>query len=193
VIRAGRTAVDTAGLAALHGLTPRQARDVQPWNAEGHPPRVTTGTRSKGQPDLWDTEQAAAFAQGKPVPDLPTVDDPDDLLDRNECAALIEVTAKTWTDYQSQGKVPKPDRVVCGREHWYRRTVETVRDKREQQAGTPHGGRPPGSTESMSRAEVAQRIGELVGSGVTNVAEIQRRVGCAYSTALRHVRRLRPQ
>jgi phage terminase Nu1 subunit (DNA packaging protein) len=191
VIRAGRTAVDTAGLAALHGLTPRQARDAQPWNTEGHPARVTTGTRSRDQPDLWDAEQAAAFAQRKPIPPLPTADHEDDLLDRNECAELVDVTPKTWTDYQSQGKVPEPDRDVCGREHWYRRTVEKWRDDRARRTGTPPGGRPPGSTEQRPRAELAQHIRELVAAGETNVAAIAREAGCAYSTARRHVEDLR--
>ncbi|KJK46353.1 hypothetical protein UK23_23855 [Lentzea aerocolonigenes] len=190
MIHAGREAVDTAGIARLHGLSTDQARRVRPWAQPGHPDKITSGGRGKGQPDLWDLAQARAYATGQPVPDLPagaalgSPGDPDDLFDRNECAAFAEIETKTWTDYKVPGSVD-----ICGRLHWSRRVVESFKAEREERAQTHRpGGRPPGRTESKPRAEIAREIRELVASGETNVAEIARRVGVAYSTAMSHVK-----
>lgn len=191
MIHAGREAVDTAAIAELHGLPPSKARRVRPWAEHDHPARITTGTPGRGQPDLWDREQAEAYARGVRGDDLPTLPEapgpsnpgnPDDLLDRNECAALLDVEPKTWTDYKVPGGVS-----VCGREHWKRRTVEAFKRERDERAEQPRGGRPRGSTEAKPRADVAREIRELVESGETNVAKISRRVGVAYSTAHQHV------
>ncbi|MEU7525475.1 hypothetical protein AB0A74_07065 [Saccharothrix sp. NPDC042600] len=191
MIRAGREAVDTTGIARLHGLTPSQARRARPWADPTHPPRITTGTPATGQPDLWDEAQARAYARGEPIPPLPTDDAPEDLLDRAECAAELDVKPQTWTDYRSQGKIGQPDRVVCGREHWFRRTVEQLKARRDAARENPTGGRPRGSGETMPRAEVARRVREMFEGGETNAAEIARQVGCSYSAARTHVARLK--
>ncbi|MEO6081577.1 MAG: hypothetical protein ABIQ18_00525 [Umezawaea sp.] len=191
MIPAGRTAVDTAGIAALHGLSIHQARRRQPppWAEPDHPTPLTIGKPAPGRPQLWDREQSAAYARGEPIPPLPEPGDPDDLLDGDESAALAGLTPETWARYRRAERVPATDAEVCGSERWYRRTIEQYSAEREHRADEPRGGRPRGSTENMPRAEVERRIRELVDSGETNIAEIARRVGVAYSTALRHVHR----
>ena len=193
MIHAGRDAVDTAAIAKLHGLSPDQARRVRPWAQLDHPDKITSGGRGKGQPDLWDLAQAKAYALGNRDEDIPTLPGPDapphpdDLLDRNECAALVHVDPKTWTDYKVGNSVD-----VCGRAHWHRRTVEAFKRKRDERAEGPRGGgRPPGQTEKKPRAQVAEEIRALVEGGETNAAEIARRVGVSHSAALTHVKRIK--
>lgn len=193
MIHVGRNAVDTAGIAKLHGFSPDKARRVRPWAQTGHPDKITSGGRGKGQPDLWDFAQAQAYVDRRPIPDLPPAaplgspGDPGDLFDRNECAAFAEIETKTWTDYKVPGSVD-----VCGRLYWPRRAVESFKAEREERAQAQRpGGRPPGRTESKPRAEVAREIRELVEGGEKNVSMIAERVGVAYSTATRHVKAIR--
>lgn len=192
MIPVGRTAVDVAGIAALRGLSIHQARRCQPppWAEPEHPAPLTTGKPAPGRPQLWDRDQAAAYARGEPIPPLPEPGHPEDLLDDAEAAALVGLAGETWARYRRAGRLPAVDVEVCGAEHWYRRTAEQYKAEREQRADAPRGGRPPGSTETLPRAEIEQRVRELLDGGETNVAEIARRVGVHYTTALGHVTRL---
>jgi hypothetical protein len=187
--------VDVTGIARLHGVSIHTAsrRKPPPWAEPEHPATLTGGPPAPGRPQLWDKEQADAYANGEPVPPLPQGEHPDDLLNDDEAAALAGLTPATWARYRRAGRVPKVDKVVCGADHWRRRTIEKYRDDRAQRANAPRGGRPQGSSEKLSRAELARRIRELIESGETNVAAIARQTGCAYTTALRHVRNLSPQ
>jgi DNA-binding transcriptional ArsR family regulator len=184
--------VDVVGIAALRGLSIHQARRRKPppWAEPGHPAPLTTGKPAPGRPQLWDRDQAAAYARGKPIPALPEPGHPDDLLDDAEAAKLAGLTPQTWARYRRAGRLPAINAEVCGAEHWTRRTVEQYKTDREQRAEAPRGGRPPGSTETLPRAEIEPRVQELLDSGETNVAEIARQLGVHYSTALGHVTRL---
>lgn len=192
MIPAGRDVVDVAGIAKLHGLSLRTARkrNPLPWKEEGHPEPLMAGKTAPGRPLLWDRAQAAAFARGEPVPDLPAhVEHDEDLFDDAEAAELVGLPLDTWSRYRRDGKVPPADVTLHGADFRYRRTIERFRQERAERADTPHGGgRPPGRTESKPRAEVAREIRELVESGETNTAEIARRVGVAYTTAANHVK-----
>lgn len=208
MIPAGRTAVDLAGIAELHGLSLPTARKERPWNKEGHPAPIapSSGRPRRGHPRLWDREQAAAFAQGRPIPALPEPGDPLDLLDLVEAAELAGMKPATWDRYDNREQtltrpegepplVPPPDETVCDVAHWYRRTVEHYRADREARARAPRGGRPRGSPDRMSRSKIAGRVAELVDQArqrgeTPNVAAIARDLGIAYTTAHTHVRRL---
>lgn len=185
MIASGRGVVDRAGVAALHGMTWRQAQRRRPWAEPGHPAPIT-----RGKPALWDYEQVATFSKGEQVPVLPESADPDDLLDRWEAAERAGVDPVAWERDHYRGRIPAPDAEALGVPYWYRRTVDSYRDSR----GTPRsgGGRPPGRSEALPRAEVAERVRELLGEAersgeVISVAEIARRVGVHYTTAHRHV------
>lgn len=222
MIPAGRHAVDQRGIAALHGLSVHQARRSRPWAAHGHPAPLTRGRPRRGHPQLWDYEQAAAYAADPeaPVPVLPEPGHPDDLLDKEEAAELAGIEPAAWYFYgwldrsrsedrdpqrrqltepgvgQPSELVPAPDEEVCGTPHWYRRTVDAYSAERERRAGAPRGGRPAGSTDGVARGEITTRVAELLAHAdqtgeAVSVAEVARRLGVNYSTAHKHVRRLR--
>lgn len=205
MIPAGHAAVDIAGIAELHGLTLRQARTRRPWSQPGHPSPLTRGRPARGRPQLWDRDQAAAYARGEPIPPLPSPGDPLDLLDVTEAAELVGLTVATWTRYETyerartrppdeQPIVPPPDTTVCDVAHWHRRTVESYRDDRAARAGTSRGGRPAGTTEHIPRAELGPRVAELLDQArrdgeTLTTAEIARQLGVSYRAALTHVHR----
>ncbi|PPK63506.1 hypothetical protein V5P93_000440 [Actinokineospora auranticolor] len=204
MIHAGRTAVDSDAIAAMHGLSPAAAHKRRPWNDPDHPRPITRGRPVSGRPRLWDEAQARAYANGEPIPALPTRRDDRDLLDRGEAAELAGVTPDTWSKYQRTARtqaredtplVPPADEIVCGAEHWYRATVKQCKRERAARAKAARGGRPPGSGDRVPRTEIGPAIAELVHAAQANgervnVAEIARTLGIAYSTAHIHVTRL---
>lgn len=185
MIPAGRTVTDRSGIAALHGMTWRQAVSRRPWSAPGHPEPIT-----RGRPALWDAEQAAAFARGEAIPPLPATPNPRDLLDRWEAAEYVGVKPTAWEREFYRGRVPKPDAEVHGVPHWYRSTVEAHR--REREVPKRGSGRPAGRVEAVPRAELGKRVRDLLreaderGERIS-VAEVARRIGIHYTTAHRHV------
>lgn len=127
VIRQGRDVVDRAGIAALHQYSFSSARDLAIWNWPGHPTPVTGGTRLHGgraRRRLWDREQAAAFAEDRPVPRLPTDDQPGDLLDTDEVTASRGLAPRTVAQQTAAGYFPPPDATPYGVAHWRRDTLE---------------------------------------------------------------------
>lgn len=185
MIAAGHNAVDRAGIAELHGMTWQQARRHQPWAQPGHPAPIT-----QGRPALWDYDQAAAFANGDPVPELPVVVHKLDLLDRWEAAKEAGADPVAWERDIYRDRVPKPDEDVLGVPFWYRDTVWS--HKKGRAAPEHRGGRPAGHVDTVPRGEVRGRVAELLDAAIAagepiTTAEIARRVGVHYSTALRHV------
>lgn len=158
MIRHGREVVDQRGVAALHGLPMHTARRQQPWAHPEHPRPVNLapGERPRrGRPTLWDREQARAFADGEPVPPIPDGEDPDDLLDAVEVAALHDMSLRQFNDARLDNRVdldiPPPDARPCGVEHWRRATAETMRVRVDK----PNRHRP-------TRAESAERRRRLI-------------------------------
>lgn len=185
-IHVGRHAVDREGIAELHGLTWHQAHRRRPWAQPGHPAPIT-----RGRPALWDYEQARAYARGEAVPHLPTdVVHARDLLDRWEAAAEAGVDPVAWERDMYRDRVPPADEEIYGVPYWYRGTVWAHRDNRS----TPKrgGGRPAGSTDTIPRAELRQRVAALLDHAIQDgepisTAEIARRLGIHYTTARNHV------
>ncbi|WP_018686513.1 winged helix-turn-helix domain-containing protein [Actinokineospora enzanensis] len=204
MIHAGRTAVDSEAIAVMHGLSPATAHKRRPWTDPGHPKPITQGRPVPGRPRLWDEQQARAYANGEPIPALPTRPNERDLLDRGEAAALAGLTPDTWSKYQRTARaqvregaplVPPADEVVCGVDHWYRATVKRCKRERAARATAARGGRPPGSGDRLAREKIGPAVAELVHAARANdervnVAEIARTLGIAYSTAHAHVKRL---
>lgn len=208
MIPAGRTAIDQSGIAELHGLSIHQARRARPWAAPGHPAPLTRGKPRRGHPQLWDRDQAAAYAADPhgPIPDLPGTPHPDDLLDAAEAAELLGIATSTWTYYglreQQRGQsgaavlAPEPDAEVSGTPHWLRRTIEKHQRDRAHRANAPRGGRPAGARSGAPSGEIAARVAELLQQAAhdgetPSVAEVARRLGVHYTTALKHVQALR--
>lgn len=211
MIPAGSKLVTQQDIAELHGLSIHQARRAAPppWAQSKHPKPLTTGKPTRARPMLWDAEQAAAYALGKPVPALPELGHPKDLLDRDEAASLAGLTSATWLRYENaeQGRtrepddsplVPPADETHAGMPFWYRRTVETYRDERAQAGRKRGGGRPAGTSETTPRAELAARVAELAAErddngNLLSIADIARRLGVHYTTAHKHVTAAREQ
>ncbi|WP_410648176.1 hypothetical protein [Amycolatopsis sp. cmx-4-54] len=211
MIPAGRTLITQEDVAALYGMSLRTAQraDPPPWERPEHPRQVNPVRGQRGHRRLWDAEQATAYAHGKPVPELPPLGSPEDLLDRAEAAEEAEMSTATWLRYESAERkrdrepgerplVPPPDQVFGGEPFWYRRTVEAYRADRADPDRPRGGGRPQGTPEKVPRAELATRTAELLlerdeDGQPLSTSEIARRLGVHYRTALRHVTAAREQ
>ncbi|WP_394614513.1 hypothetical protein JNUCC0626_32160 [Lentzea sp. JNUCC 0626] len=188
MIRAGRDVIDRAGIAALVGMSSSVAAKRKPWAVPGHPEPVTAYRPANGRPAMWDKLQATKFAEGKRVPDLPTHDSPSDLLDRFEAAELAGMTNGAWESAYQHGRIAS-DFEFFGVPHWYRRTVEAIRDN------PPTRGRPRGTTggRHQDSIELEQRIRNYVGEvgrPMTN-ADIAQRMGLHLNTVAIHMARIR--
>ncbi|CAM3410681.1 hypothetical protein KIPE111705_07085 [Kibdelosporangium persicum] len=191
----GRTTVDRAGIAKLHNMSWRKAERAKPWTLPAHPkPLTPPNTR----PVLWDMAQAEAFARGAAVPALPTVSHPQDALHFTEAADIAKMNHDYWEQEVHRGRLPKPNIEVHEGVFFYSREVaEQVTAQR--QVRRTGGGRPPGATEKIKRADIPRRVAELFdlaadkGDPEPSIAEVQRTLGIAYSTAHKHVHLIKAQ
>lgn len=91
---------------------------------------------------IYDLEQARAYLAGSPIPALPAGEHPDDLLNDEETAAVLGVTASTVRAYATQGYLPAGKTLYSVRV-WPRRDIE---ERRKNPPGQGKGGgRPPGT------------------------------------------------
>ncbi|MCK2237720.1 MULTISPECIES: hypothetical protein [unclassified Crossiella] len=201
MIPAGHHATDWRGIAVLWGLSESQARRRKPWADPAHPPALT-GDRPTGpkRPRLWDHDQAAAYASGTQIPELPDVKHPRDLLNAEEAAAELNMRTETLTRYRrmetardkESGEVTlvaAHDKEVFGERYWYRSTVERSGSDRAARRGEPHGGRPPGRGRIDVDTGVREYLEEVAAQGKTaDGKELAARLGISHSTALRRIR-----
>ncbi|WP_331727692.1 hypothetical protein [Streptomyces sp. NBC_01176] len=191
MIRAGRRkfAQSSEELAAAMGVTIGTFRNKRPYANEDFPPLISSeGARVK----LWDSEQTAAHLAGRPVPELPQEDDEQDLLDRNEAAAELGVSPKTWDDYKTHPQIAPHLTKVRRVEHCPRGIVQAFRTGKEAGADAGPKGRPKGSGDMVPRDEISARVGELLDEDpAVTLATVQERVGLSYAAAARALPRLR--
>ncbi|MGW4784979.1 DUF6292 family protein [Streptomyces sp. NPDC004230] len=191
MIRAGRQQYvqSSEELAAAMGLKLGSFRNKKPYAAEGFPPVISSsGARVK----LWDSQQTAAYLVGRPVPKLPVEDDDQDLLDRNEAAATLKITAKTWDDYKTHPQIAPHLTHVKGVEYCPRGIVQAFRTAKGPNADSRAKGRPKGSGDIVPRDEIAARVGELLDADpALTLATVQEELGLAYATAARVLPALR--
>lgn len=133
-------------LAQEMGIPMGTFRNKKPYAVEGFPAPVSSdGARVL----LWDGEQTTAYLAGAPVPALPAPDFPGDLLDRQEAAAELGVTPRSWDSYKTDPRIAPHVVQVCGVEHWPRSAVYAFRDSRPgKRAAT---GRPTGTVDAVPR------------------------------------------
>lgn len=92
---------------------------------------------------IYDLAQAQAYLNGRPIPTLPSGEHPDDLLNDEEAAAALNVTASTVRAYATQGYL-SPGTTVYSLRLWPRADIEERR--RNPPGQGKGGGRPPGKT-----------------------------------------------
>ncbi|MGA5208046.1 DUF6292 family protein [Streptomyces variegatus] len=188
MIRAGRRHLvrTLADIAAQQGIAVPTLLSSGRLQAEGFPAPL-----SAGRTRLYDGEQVDAYLAGRPVPALPTVDDDDDLLDRQEAAALSGIPLHAWDRRKKTSAVSEHMVLVGGVEHWPRRVV---RDYTPAPRPRPSGGggRPAGTGDQVPRdvlpARVAQLLDDdpaLTAAGVTEQLGVHRNTAQAALTALR--------
>lgn len=197
MIPEGRTAIDAEEAALLHGMTIETARRRKLFDEPGFPARLTRG-RNK---PLYDRDQVRAHALGEPIPVLPKGERPGDLLDREEAAEVWGVTLLTWNKYMSDERTPLVDKVIGGRDLWFRRTLQEFK-RPGRGAGA---GRPVGAKDTTSRgpyrskserlevvAEVTKELGPDADSAeiVTRIVE---RAGVSRPSAARMLREAREE
>ncbi|OKJ48144.1 hypothetical protein AMK27_38805 [Streptomyces sp. CB02009] len=163
MIRAGRLPyVQTmSDLADALGKKLTTLRNQKPYAAEGHPAPISS---PDARNQLWDAEQTKAFYAGEPIPELPQVDDDEDLLDRHEAAQALGIEPVTWNTYKKDpalvaGMVLVPAGPK-GTEHWPRRLVTAYKDSRPGRGAG--GGRREGSGDMIPRDQILPRIAELL-------------------------------
>ncbi|MFE6714012.1 hypothetical protein [Streptomyces sp. NPDC057695] len=163
MIRAGRLQyVQTmADLAAALGKALVTVRNQKPYAAEGHPAPISS---PKARNQLWDSQQTKAYYAGQPVPELPQVDDDEDLLDRHEAAELLDIAPVTWNGYKKDPDLAAAVVLVPagpkGTEHWPRRVIKAYKNSRPGRGAG--GGRREGSGDMIPRDEILPRIAELL-------------------------------
>ncbi|MGW5818074.1 hypothetical protein [Streptomyces noursei] len=162
-------------------------RSKKPYTAKAFPAPISSdGARVL----LWDGEQTDAYLAGEPVPALPPTDDIDVLLDRQEAAATLKVTPRTWDGYKTAPQLTQQRVDVCGVEHWPRSTVLAFRDARPGKAGAT--GRPKGRTNAVPHNELHPMVAALLdASPAITIAEVRSTLRVAPATAQRALAQIR--
>ncbi|MFE5759480.1 hypothetical protein ACFQ7M_19785 [Streptomyces massasporeus] len=188
MIRAGRRHLvrTLADIAAQQGIAVPTLLSSGRLQAEGFPAPL-----SAGRTRLYDGEQVDAYLAGHPVLALPAADDDEDLLDRQEAAALSGISLHAWDRRKKIPSVSEHMVFVGGVEHWPRRIVRDYTPAPRPQTGGG-GGRPAGAGDQVPRdllpARVAQLLDDdpaLTAAGVTEQLGVHRNTAQAALTALR--------
>ncbi|MGW2748067.1 hypothetical protein [Streptomyces sp. NPDC001450] len=174
-------------LARDMGMSMGTFRNKRPYTAPGFPAPVSSaGARVL----LWDGEQTAAFLAGEQVPALPAAGGAGDLLDRQEAAAELQVTPRTWDGYKTDPRIAPHVVEVCGVEHWPRGVIDAFRDTRPGKEGA--AGRPKGSVNAVPSGELRGRVAALLDTlPAVTIAEVCDALGVAPATAQRVLAQLR--
>ncbi|MCX4417794.1 DUF6292 family protein [[Kitasatospora] papulosa] len=191
MIRAGRRHLvrTLADLAAQQGVSPQRYAKLKPYVAPGFPPPVSAaGARTR----LYDAEQVDAHLLGEPVPELPDQDEDADLLDRQECAAVLGVSPRTWDGYKSAPLLVEHVTEVGGVEHWPRGAVRQYRASRPGKAAVT--GRPKNTGDQVPRDQLPGLTAELLDADpAITAARVTEELGVHRDTAQDALLRLRAE
>ncbi|WP_329345246.1 DUF6292 family protein [Streptomyces microflavus] len=189
MIRAGRRNLvrTLADLAAQQGLSPQRYRKLKPYEAAGFPPRISS---ANARTRLYDADQVDAYLLGKPVPALPDHDDDNDLLDRQEAAAELGVSPRSWDVYKSAPLLTEHMTEVGGVEHWPRGIVHRFQNSRPGKATVT--GRPEGAGDQIPRDQLPALTAPLLDADPTiTAAAVTEELGVHRDTAQDVLLRLR--
>ncbi|MEU6460294.1 hypothetical protein ABZ849_38520, partial [Streptomyces sp. NPDC047065] len=139
MIRVGRQHLvrTLADIAAQQGIAVQTLLNSGQHLAEDFPAPLNAG-RTR----LYDGEQVEAHLAGQPVPQLPAVDDDDDLLDRQEAAALRGEPLSVWDRRKKDSAVSEHLVRVGGVEHRPRHVVRDYTPTPRARTSGGGGGRP---------------------------------------------------
>ncbi|WP_461091825.1 DUF6292 family protein [Streptomyces incanus] len=189
MIRAGRQQwVRTlADIAAQQGIAVQTLLNSGRHLAKGFPAPLNAG-RTR----LYDGEQVDAHLAGRPVPALPTTDDDEDLLDRQEAAALRGMPLHQWDRRKKDPAVSEHLVRAGGVEHWPRRVVRDHTPTPRRPTGSSGGGRPTGAGDQVPRDQLPARVAQLLdtdpaltAAGVTDSLGVHRNTAQAALTQCR--------
>ncbi|MFI0141915.1 hypothetical protein [Streptomyces luteogriseus] len=180
MIRAGRRHLvrTLADIAAQQGIAVQTLLSSGRLKAEGFPAPL-----SAGRTRLYDGEQVDAYLAGHPVPELPTADHDEDLLDRQEAAALSGIPPHVWDRRKKTPSVNEHLVLVGGVEHWPR---HVVRDYTPAPRPRPSGGggRPAGAGDQVPRDLLPARVAQLLDDDpALTAAGVTERLGVHRNTA----------
>ncbi|MFE1521338.1 hypothetical protein ACFW9I_31645 [[Kitasatospora] papulosa] len=191
MIRAGRQHLvrTIADLAAQQGVQVQSYLNTQPHLAPGFPAPVSSaGSRTR----LYDGEQVDAYLTGKPVPPLPAEDDDQDLLDRRECAAALNISPRSWDKYKAAPTLTASLTDVSGVEHWPRAALHQFQAHRPGKAAAT--GRPLLSGDQVPRDQLLARTAPLLDADPSiSAAFVVQALGVHRDTAQRALTLLRAE
>ncbi|MFC8495059.1 DNA-binding protein [Streptomyces sp. NPDC057235] len=157
MIPRGRPVINEADIAARAGvpLATWRRRDAPAFRERV--PSLLPDSRSL----LYDLAQTEAYLKGRPIPELPEGEHPEDLLTGKETAAVLGISTGTVRAYASQGYL-SPGTTHYGTRLWSRRKVHDRRDNAPGQgkgggrrAGEPQGPRKTHPYENDPRLTIA--------------------------------------
>ncbi|MGI5223535.1 helix-turn-helix transcriptional regulator [Actinoallomurus sp. CA-142502] len=136
MIPRGRPVVDAAGAAQLLGISYKTFRNTAVAADPEFPAPVNPGRRKL----LYDEAQVRAYAADEPLPKLPTGEHPDDLLDDQETADVLDVAYATIRADRRADRLPEYVDVL-GVPHY--RRADLARVPTEMRPGRGAGGGRP--------------------------------------------------
>ncbi|AIS02436.1 DUF6292 family protein [Streptomyces glaucescens] len=181
MIRAGRRHLvrTLADIAAQLGIAEQTLLNSGRHQAPGFPAPL-----GAGRTRLYDGEQVDAYLAGRPVPQLPAADDDEDLLDRQEAAALRDEPLSVWDRRRKDPAVREYVVVVGGVEHWPRRIVREYTPAPRRRTSSGAGGRPVGAGDQVPRDQLPQRVAQLLDDNPALTAgDVADRLGVHRNTA----------
>ncbi|MEV7472044.1 DUF6292 family protein [Streptomyces kronopolitis] len=203
MIRAGRAGqVQTMhDLAAVHQPKPisyGRFRNLSPHLRSGYPSPISSpGAKTL----LWDREQTSAYYAGDPIPDITGPEDDEDLLDLQEAAAEVGVTARTWNSYRYDPRLAEhvvlvPERAADDKlpqvEHWPRGVIRAFKASRPVKWKGPAGGRSKGSGDIVPRDQIVPRVAAMLDDDpAVTAAAVVDELGVIMDTALKYLAQLR--
>ncbi|MFC8876119.1 hypothetical protein [Streptomyces ardesiacus] len=181
MIRAGRQhlARTLTDIAEQQGIAVQTLLNSGQHLAEGFPAPLNAG-RTR----LYDGDQVDAHLAGLPVPELPTADDDDDLLDRQEAAALRGEPLSVWDRRKKDPVVSEHLVRVGGVEHWPRHIVRDYTPTPRARTSRGGGGRPTGAGDQVPRDQLPVRVAQLLDQDpALTAADVTDRLGVHRNTA----------
>ncbi|MFF7558264.1 hypothetical protein ACFZA9_35830 [Streptomyces olivaceus] len=191
MIRAGRQHLvrTLADIAAQQGIAVQTLLNSAQHLAENFPAPLNAG-RTR----LYDGEQIDAHLAGLPVPQLPTADNDDDLLDRQEAAALRGEPLSVWDRRKKEPAVSEHLVRAGGVDHWPRHVVRDYTPAPRARTSGGGGGRPTGAGDQVPRDQLSARVAQLLDADpALTAADVTDRLGVHRNTAQAALTALRAQ